>query len=462
MSIRGAWRTAAAICALVPALAAGGERPASVQTAWPAHRASQIQLVQNDAASREVAVKKGQDPKPEPPPLKKLTVRVLDRDGNPVVGAHVGLGAHFGALDEPKKSDGTDADGFVYEWHRLTNSRGVAEIEAGGADLRTMLEDQGIVAREEKRHLVAITYADGAKVKDQLEVILAPECRVTGKVMCPELKKDEKPLGSTTVSLGDGDHVALTYASETGVYHFFVPPGEYLLDAGGSNIFRVFASIAVPPKEHDLVFEPMIATPSKLALLEGQPAPELRGAVAWKNGPSLTISSLKGKCVVLFFWRASSPDSLAAVPALVDLYEKLKKYGLVVIGVDVDVDQQKRPVDSVQKLDEMLVNARKEAWGGRDIPFPVAIVPPALTPFGEKFHTRQFADSPASADYGVTQYPTVLLINRQGVLVNELDDSDQSLALLEKTLGLRLSPTPRKPAKPAPPPPPTKNPAHSK
>jgi hypothetical protein len=62
----------------------------------------------------------------------------------------------------------------------------------------------------------------------------------------------------------------------------------------------------------------------------------------------------------------------------------------------------------------------------------------------------------------VTQYPTVLLINRQGVLVNELDDSDQSLALLEKTLGLRLSPTPRKPVKPAPPPPPTKNPAHPK
>ena len=293
---------------------------------------------------------------------------------------------------------------------------------------------------------------------------LAPECRVSGKVMCPELKKDEKPLGSTTVSLGDGDHVALSYASDAGDYHFFIPPGEYLLEAGGSNIFRAFASIAVPakdPKEHDLVFEPMIATPSKLALLEGQPAPELRGAVAWKNGPPLAMSGLKGKCVVLFFWRASSPDSLAAVPALVDLYEKLKKYGLTVIGIDVDVDQHKRPVDSVQKLDEMLANVRKEAWGGRDIPFPVAIVPPALTPFGEKFHTRQFADSPASADYGVTQYPTVLLIDRQGVLVNELDDSDQSLALLEKTLGLRLSPTLRKPAKAAPPPP-TKNPAHSK
>jgi hypothetical protein len=441
------WKIVAAVCALVPASVLAGESPS-------------LTLAQNDA--NRAATRKTDDSKPELAPLKKLSIRVLDRDGNPVAGAHVGLGAHFGTQDEPKKPDGTDADGFVYEWHRLTNSRGIAEIEVGGADIRTLLEDQAIVAREDKRHLIAIAYPDFAKVKDRLDVTLAPECRVSGKVMCPELKKDEKPLGSTTVSLGDGDHVAMIYASETGVYHFFVPLGEYLLEASGSNIFRVFASIAVGPKEHDLVFEPMVATPSKLALLEGQPAPELRGAVAWKNGPPLTISSLKGKCVLLFFWRASSPDSLAAVPALVDLYLKLKKHGFIVIGVDVDVDQQKKPVDSAQKLDEMLATPRKDAWGGRDIPFPVAIVPPALTPFGEKLHTRQFADSPASADYGVTQYPTVLLIDRHGVLVNELDDSDQSLALLEKTLGLRLSPTPRKPAKPSPPPAPTKNPAHSK
>jgi hypothetical protein len=37
----------------------------------------------------------------------------------------------------------------------------------------------------------------------------------------------------------------------------------------------------------------------------------------------------------------------------------------------------------------------------------------------------------------VTQYPTVLLIDRHGVLVSELVDSDQSLALLFKALGLR-------------------------
>jgi peroxiredoxin len=406
---------------------------------------------------------KGADAKPPLAPLKKLTVRVLDAEGNPVAGAHVGLAAHFGPADEPKKPADTDADGFVYERHRFTNSQGIAEIEAGGADIRALLEDQAIVSREEKRHLVAIAYPDPAKVKEKLDVTLAPECRIAGRVMSAELKKDKKPLGSTTVSLGDGDHVALTCTSDaTGDYHFFVPAGQYLLDAIGSNIFRVFAVVSVASNERDLVFEPMLAKPSKLALLEGQPAPDLRGVAAWKNGPAPTLSSLKGKCVVLFFFRASAPESLASVPAIVDLYEKLKKHGLVVIGVEVDVDRDRKPIDSVQKLDDMLAKPRKEAWSGRDIPFPVAIVSPSFTPLGEQFPAREFSDSSVSADYGVTEYPTVLLIDRHGVLVSELDDSDQSLALLEKTLGLRLFPTPRKPAKPEAPPPPTRNPARAK
>jgi hypothetical protein len=444
MKIFRSGKLAAAIWILVPIWAAGSANftvRVLAQTSSP-----------NEAPSKSAA-KKADDAKPDLPALKKLTVRVLDSAGKPVAGAHVGLAAHFGMLDQPKKPADTDGDGFVYEWHRLTDARGVAEVEAGGADIRGLLENQGIVAREEKRHLVAIIHPETAKLKDSLDATLVPECRVSGKVMSPELKKDEKPLSSTTVSLGDGDRVTLTFTSNgTGDYCFFVPPGEYLVDADGSSIVRTFATISVPSNEHELVFEPIVAAPSKLALLEGQPAPELRGAVAWKNGPPPTISGLKGKCVLLFFWRATSPDSLAAVPAIVDLDDKLKKYGLAVVGVEVDVDQDKKPIDSVQKLDDALAKVRKDAWGGRDIPFPVAIVPPRPTVFAS-LRSAHLADSQPAADYGVTQYPTILLIDRHGVLVNELDDSDASLILLQKTLGLRVSPTPRTskpPSMPAP------------
>jgi peroxiredoxin len=447
-----AWKLAVAICVVLPACAAGGDLRSVAQTASPAHRLSLISLAQNSApadAPRSAVAQKGNETKPELPPLKKLTVRVLDPSGSPVAGAHVGLAAHFGGQDQPKKPADTDSDGFVYEWHRLTDSKGVASVEAGGADLRELFLDQGLVVRQEKRHLVAVVNVDPAKVKDTLDVTLAPECRVSGKVMCPELKKDEKPLGSTTVALGDNDHVTLTCASDgNGDYHFFLPPGHYVLEATGNRIFEAVSTIMVPEKEKELVFEPMIAPASKLALLEGQPAPELRGAIAWKNGPPVTLASLKGRCVLLFFWQASSPTSLESIPAIIALYDKLKKYGLEVIGVQVDVDKDKKPVDSVKKLDEMLAKARQDSWGGRDIPFPVAIVRPVATPFGPNFNTTLIAYCAAAADYGVTSYPTVLLIDRHGTLVNELDDSEQSRALLEKTLGLKLSPAPRAPSSP--------------
>jgi hypothetical protein len=450
-----AWKLAAVVCVLFPASSAiggnNGPTIALAQNSPPSHAAS------------DSAAKNPEDSKPTLAPIKKLTVRVLDPEGNPVVGAHVGLGAHLGTAVEPKKPADTDADGFVYEWHQTTNSRGVAEIEAAGADIRPLLQDQGIIAREAKRHLVGVAYLDPTKAKDTIAVKLAPECRVAGKVMCPELKQDKRPLGPTTISLGDEDRVVLTYASDgTGEYRFFVPPGQYLLGASGNNIFDVFSTIVVPPKEPELLFEPMIAPAGKLALLEGQPAPELHGAVAWKNGPPVTIESLRGKCVLLFFWRASSPESLAAVPAILDLQDKLKKAGLAVIGVHVDVDPQKKPVESVPQLDEMLAKVRTDAWKGRDISFPVAIVPPRATPFGPNFHTTQFADSQAAADYGVTDYPTVLLINRHGVLVSELDDSPPSIALLQKTLGLKVTVPSSPPSKTPAVPPPTKNPAKAK
>src|SRR5579862_3932139 len=182
MTIQHFSKLAAAVCLLLPA--------------W----ATADGLAQNDSKPE---TKSAEQTRSERQPLKKLSVRVLDPDRNPVAGAHVGLAAHFG--DVPKKPSDADADGFVYEWPRLTDSKGVAEIEAGGADLQALIEDQGIVAREDKRHLVAIVTPDAAKLKDELVITLAPECLVSGKVASPELKKDEKPLGSTTVSLGDGD-----------------------------------------------------------------------------------------------------------------------------------------------------------------------------------------------------------------------------------------------------------------
>jgi cytochrome c biogenesis protein CcdA/thiol-disulfide isomerase/thioredoxin len=61
--------------------------------------------------------------------------------------------------------------------------------------------------------------------------------------------------------------------------------------------------------------------------------PDLSGATAWINSPSLTAESLKGKVVVVDFWTYSCINCLRTLPYVKAWYAKYKDSGLVVIGV---------------------------------------------------------------------------------------------------------------------------------
>ncbi len=53
------------------------------------------------------------------------------------------------------------------------------------------------------------------------------------------------------------------------------------------------------------------------------------------NGKKISISSFKGKVVVLNFWASWCPPCKAEIPDFVKTYEKYKDKGLVIIGVAV-------------------------------------------------------------------------------------------------------------------------------
>ncbi len=99
----------------------------------------------------------------------------------------------------------------------------------------------------------------------------------------------------------------------------------------------------------------------------------------------------------------------------------------MVIGIHVE-SMQDRPVDSVQRLDERLVSTRKNIWHGRDIPYPVAIARPAQP-------------CPVVEDYGLNGFPTLILIDRRGNLVDTVDDNEAGLALVKKCLAEKASVT---------------------
>jgi thiol-disulfide isomerase/thioredoxin len=74
------------------------------------------------------------------------------------------------------------------------------------------------------------------------------------------------------------------------------------------------------------------AEPLKLAAAS-QRAPELRGLTNWLNSSPLTLAGLRGKVVLVNFWTYGCYNCVNTLPHVVELFEKYKDRGLVVIGV---------------------------------------------------------------------------------------------------------------------------------
>jgi len=66
------------------------------------------------------------------------------------------------------------------------------------------------------------------------------------------------------------------------------------------------------------------------------------------SGNEVSLSSLNGKVIFLNFWATWCPPCRKEIPGFIEIYEKYKNQGIVVIGISVD----KTGVDSVRDFVE--------------------------------------------------------------------------------------------------------------
>jgi thiol-disulfide isomerase/thioredoxin len=254
----------------------------------------------------------------------------------------------------------------------------------------------------------------------KLEMKLTPACRVYGTIKSTELSRLGVEANGVFAQIVRG---RLAYAGTKGDFEFFLPEGKFKLYADGEKMYGRFEdfNVLAGQKEIDLNFD---FPAYHLAYLIGKQAPELQQIKGWINSKPIKLDELRGKVVLLDFWGTWCGPCVASIPELIDINEKYHDKGLVVIGIHDDSK------DSIETLEKELNKLSKERWDGKKIPYALALDGGGRTKIEG---SQQATFGATTAAYGINAFPTMVLIDKQGMIVGDFYP-DAKNELLEKLL----------------------------
>ncbi len=372
---------------------------------WMAPCLSSVHMVVQCAMALVSALPAAGDEEVEIPPIRVIAA---DADGRPLANAEVGIDANFGTLNDNLIRS---QDGWGFVRLAMTDSTGTALIR--NVDSLPVF----VVARDARRELVAVTRIESGYGGEPVDLQLTRAFTLKGTVTCDDLEKIDRPRPRVSVELRQHGVRVASYFSRDGAFTFAVPKGEYTLRCYGDLTRRIEKSVEVSTENLDVGTIDLPA--SGFALLQGQIAPGFRDVLSWKNGGPYQPEDFRGQYLLIDFWGHWCGPCLDNMPGLMDLHSKYHDKGLVIIGIHVDNGDG---VDSVAELNSRLSAARENLWGGKDIPFPVALV--SLDRVSGPGRNDEDARCALSAAYGVTSYPTTILVDREGRIVERINSDN--------------------------------------
>ncbi len=362
-----------------------------------------------------------------------VTLRLVDSNGRPVREAQAARFAQV--VDKPVL-------GRKVRFHgsQTSDEHGCITWDLAATSGARPPDPMGIYIYSRERNLAAFHEIGRDMMGQDITVPLAPACHVLGTLTSTALQEIGWPLRWSNVYLTWDRHQPVSCMSEQQRLEFWIPPGQYKLWAYGSGRSaeprlahfgaatesRHF-SITVEPGCSELDLGTIDLAANRISSLIGQPAPELTQIKGWKNGGPVTLGQLRGKFVVLDFWGFWCGPCLRAMPLLMELHDTFDEEGLAIIAVHND------SVDSIAQMDANLEKAREDYWGGRDLPFLVALDGGGRTPVPG---TDRHAEGATTAAYGIQSYPTTILIDRQGRILGEMN-LFRGKEILQQSFGLR-------------------------
>ncbi|MDB5387564.1 MAG: blaR1, partial [Planctomycetaceae bacterium] len=357
---------------------------------------------------------------------REFRVTVLNREGQPVPEQQLWLSKrhrmslNLGALAGDRKDFANRMKPYEkYSDAGLrTGADGRVDIP-GGWQLFGDYDTQEVVVAvngEKAEGAVGFIYAD--LKTPEITLRMTPLCDVSMPI-----STDDLPLSDEKSEIELCSKYRLV-VSQKSVHERFVvqlPVGEYEMTVSHPLGIPQEVKFTVKPGSERLKLEPIRFKPSRLAKLFGQPAPELRNIEQWKFGTPVRIADQRGKIVVLAFWHRSYHGWENSVPTLKKLRVAYPEKDVVIVGVFNNF--------WLRQLN------KEELWDGQHLPFPVALADSITS---EVDGLKDKIQGQAMADYGITHFPTTLLIDQQGNLssLQKSDDFDRICRQIDKLLGL--------------------------
>ena len=245
----------------------------------------------------------------------------------------------------------------------------------------------------------------------ELQMNLTTACRLTGTIKSTKLANLGQSLELTNVYVYRGQDRLMSCLNKKADYEFLLTAGEYTLKVTGKGISDYFEDIYIDPGQKDSRFNFDISA-GRLANLIGKQAPELTQLKGWLNNQQQKLSDLRGKVVLLDFFRTCCQNGAGPMPKLKELHEKYGDKGLVIVAIHPD------SLNSVKDLEEKLYRINIDYWQDMEIPFVVALDGGGQCKIEG---TTKSTEGATTAAYGVQLWPTMVLIDKKGKIAREFN-----------------------------------------
>ena len=360
-----------------------------------------------------------------------IIFRLMGPNGEPVKGAFIGTRASW--VDYEARFGRPLFRGVFYGSRparaRATNENGKGTIAGKHLFPPNSPENKVLtmVALQEENELVGLVKVTREDLGKTIEVPMHSACRIKGRLVSKGLEELGQSLHWTNVYVYWSGSRPFSCSSEYRRFEFLLPPGQYEIKAYGTGTEEIRKRLQVLPGQRRMEME--IDLPIDIiAALKGKQAPEFEEIRQWKNGAPVKLSDLRNKVVLLHFWGFWCVPCLAEMPKLVQLHDKYADKGLVIIAVHDD------SVESISELDNKLLKVKNTNWGGRNIPFLIALDGGGNKPVKG---TNRSARGATTAAYGVHAFPTTVFIDKLGRVIDKFNvHSATDIHKLEVLLGL--------------------------